>query len=132
MVKVNEEYVYSALLKYAGKSKPIKVGDAEVKVCLHPQDIHLRDSPDFILWLEVSLTLFAQDLTVRVPIPIEAEAGGLVQALDDLKKFIERGKYPILLPMLVVATKGFMDTEEVNKLPVKFFIKQIPERLLKY
>ena len=132
MVRVKEEDVYAALIKYAGKGELFKIGKAEIQVSLQPQDTHIGDSPDFILWLEVSLKVFEQNLIVKVPIPVEAEAGGIDKALEDLNKFVKRGHYPLEIPMLVVATKGFRASEQYEKLPVHFMIKQIPERLLDY
>ncbi len=132
MVGVKEEDVYNALLKCAGRGEPFEVGKAGIQVSLQPQDIHIGDSPDFILWLEVSLRLFAQNLRVKIPIPVEAEGKGINEALEDLEKFIERGNYPLEFPMLVVAAKGYNTLEQTGKLPVQFMIKQIPVRLLKY
>ena len=132
MVGVREKEVYNALLKHAARGGPFKVGKVEIQVSLQPQDIHIGDSPDFILWLEVSLRLFAQDFRVKIPIPIEAEGTGIDRALEDLEKFIERGNYPIDLPMLVVAAKGYNALDRLGKLPVRFIVKQIPMRLLEY
>ena len=132
MVGVKEKEVHNALLKCAGKGDPFNIGKAEIQMSLQPQDIHIGDSPDFILWLEVSLRLFSQNLRVKIPIPIEAEGKGIYKALEDLEKFIERGNYPLEIPMLVVATKGYDALEQPGKLPVNFMIKQIPVRLLKY
>ena len=132
LVRVKEEDVYATLIKYAGKGERFKIGKAEIQVSLQPQDIHIGDSPDFILWLEVSLKVFEQNMIVKVPIPVEAEAGGIDKALEDLNKFVKRGHYPLEVPMLVVATKGFRASEQHEKLPVHFMIKQIPERLLDY
>jgi len=132
MVRVREKDVYGALLKYAGKGEPFKVGKAKIQVSLQPQDIHVGNSPDFILWLKVSLRLFAQDLKIKIPIPIEAEARGMDEALEDLKKFIERSKHSIELPMLVIAAKGYKTSKQAGKLPIQFIVKQIPIRLLEY
>lgn len=132
MVRVKEEDVYAALIKYAGKGELFKIGKSEIQVSLRPQDTHIGDSPDFILWLEVSLKVFEQNLRVKVPIPVEAEVGGIDKALEDLDKFVKRGHHPLEIPMLVVATKGFRSSEQHEKLPVHFMIKQIPERLLDY
>lgn len=132
MVRVEEKDVYNALLECAGKGEPFKIGKAEVQVHLNPQDTHIGDSPDFILWLIVSMKIFAQNLKVRIPIPIEAEGRGINYALEDLEKFVKREHFPIELPMLVVASKGYDNKERTAKLPVYFKIKQIPARLLKY
>ena len=132
MVRVKERDVYRSLLEYKGKSEPLKIGKAEVQVQLNPQDTHIGDSPDFILWLDVSVKIFAQNLRVRVPIPIEAESGGLHDALEDFQKFVERENFPIQLPMLVVSSKGYANMEQKAKLKTCFNIKQIPVRLLEY
>jgi len=132
MVRVAEKDVYNALLQYAGEAEPCKIGKAQVQVSLKPLDTHIGDSPDFILWIVVSVKIFAQNLKVQIPLPIEAEGRGITYALEDLQKFIEREKYPIELPMLVVASKGYANMERTAKLPVNFKIKQIPARLLKY
>jgi len=132
MVRVKEEEVWATLLKYAWKGKPFEAGKTEIQVSLQPQDTHIGDSPDFILWLKVSLRLFAQNLRVEIPIPVEAETKGIDEALKDLKKFIERGNYPLRLPMLVIAAKGYSTMVQSANLPVRFMIKQIPVRLLEY
>lgn len=130
MVRLEERIVHNALLKCAGGGIPFKIGEAEVQVQLDPRDTHIGDSPDFILWLVVSMKIFAQNIRVKIPIPIEAEEGGLSCALEDLEKFIEREHFPIELPMLVLASKGYSTAERNAKLPVNFKIKQIPSRLL--
>jgi hypothetical protein len=131
MPEVNEKEIYSTVLKYKGRWK-IDVNDAEISISLNPIDIHEINSPDCILWIDVSLKLFGQALKLKVPIPIEAEKGGIYGgALEDLKKFIERGKYPIELPMLVVAEAGYDTKEQTESFPTRFVINQIPVRLLK-
>lgn len=131
MPKVNEKKVYTALLKHEGRAK-IDIGGAEINFSLHSIDIHSLDSPDCLLWIDVSLKIFGQDLKLRVPIPVEAEKGGIYGgALDDLRKFVDRGKYPIELPMLVIAEAGYDIREQNETLPVRFTIHQIPVRLLK-
>lgn len=130
MPEVNEKKVYTALLKYKGSGK-IQIEKAEIILSLDPIDIHSGDSPDFILGINISLKLFGQDLKIKVPIPVEAEKGGLYGgALDDLKKFVERENYPIELPMLVIAEAGYDTREQKETFPVKFTICQIPVRLL--
>ena len=117
-------------MKYKGSGK-IDIGGAEIVLSLNLVDIHGIDSPDSLLWIDISLKIFGQDLKLRVPIPVEAEKGGIYGgALEDLKKFVERGKYPIELPMLVIAEAGYETREQKEILPVKFTISQIPVRLL--
>ena len=131
MVEVNEKEVYHALLKYKGTGK-VDIGGADISVALNPVDIHEVDSPDCILWVDISLKLIGQNLKLRIPIPVEAEKGGIYGgALEDLKKFVERRKYSIEIPMLVIAEAGYNTTEQSESLPVRFRISQIPVRLLK-
>ena len=130
MPEVNEKKVYDALLRYKGKGK-IVIDDAEISLSLNPIDIHGTDSPDCLLWIDISLKIFGQDLKLRVPIPLEAEKAGIYGgALDDLKKFVERGKYPIELPMLVIAEAGYDTREQNETFPVRIKISQIPVRLV--
>jgi hypothetical protein len=130
MVGVNEREVYNILLKYKGKGKA-NIQGTEVDIALNPVDIHEVDSPDCLLWIEVSLRVFGQDLQLRIPIPVEAEKGGIYGgALEDLKKFVERRKYPIEVPMLVIAEAGYDSKEQIEAFPVRFSLSQIPIRLL--
>lgn len=130
MAEVNEEKLYNSLLKFKG-DKQISIGEAEVDVSINPIDIHNIDSPDYLLWINLSIKLYGQELKVRVPIPVEAEKGGIYGgALEDLKKFVERKKYTIELPMLVIAESGFQTREQKEIFPVRFTINQIPIRLL--
>lgn len=100
---------------------------------LEPEDIHGVDSPDFILWVKVTLRLFEQDIKLRIPILVEAEKGGIYGgALDDLKKFTNRMRHPIELPMLVVAEAGYCTREEKTVCSVNIVMTQIPVRLLQY
>jgi len=131
MVEVSEKEVYKNLLKYKGKGK-VNVGETEVGVALNPVDIHEVDSPDCLLWVEIFLRVFSQDLKLRIPIPVEAEKGGIYGgALEDLKKFVERGRYPIEVPMLVIAEAGYDSKEQPETFPVRFAVSQVPIRLLK-
>ncbi len=130
MPEVNEKKVYDALLRCKG-DKEVHIGDAAIGLSLNPSDIHNTDSPDSILWLNITLSLFGQSLKLKIPIPVEAEKGGIYGgALEDLKKFIERGRHFIELPMLVVAEAGYEVIEQKGNLPVRFTISQIPVRLL--
>jgi len=131
MPEVSVKELYNALLRYKGEGK-IDIQDAEIKVALNPIDIHGADSPDCLLWIEISLKLLGQNLKLKIPIPVEAEKGGIYAgALEDLKKFVDRGKYPFEIPMLVVAEAGYDTREQSETFPVRFTISQIPIRLLK-
>lgn len=129
MPEVEEHRIYEELLKLKGKAKAIMKDGREVTVSIDPIDNHFSDSPDFIIWIEVSFKVFGEDLTVRIPLPVEAEKGGIYGgALEDLGKFVQRKKHTIELPMLVIAESGFDDRQETSSLPVKFSLRQIPVR----
>ena len=115
-------------------NKPIKIGEVEIsEIRLWVEDIHTQDRPDFILWLEMDIRVVAQKLSLKIPIPIEAEVSGIADALEDLDAFAERGHYPLHLPMLVIAKEGFDERiSELKRIPAYFKMKQIPVRLLKY
>jgi hypothetical protein len=132
MPEVDEKKIFDSLIKYKGTRK-FNIEDTEISLSLNPIDIHEIDSPDFLLWIDMSLKLFGQDVKLRVPIPIEAEKGGIYGgALEDLKKFIERGKYPIEIPMLVIAEAGYDTKGQNESFPARFVINQIPVRLLEH
>ena len=130
MAGVTERQVYDALLRWAEKSEPFKIGKAELQVTLTPQDTHIGDSPDCILWFDATLKIFAQELRIRIPIPIEAEKTGLEAAIEDLDKFCKRGHFPAEIPMLVVSEEGYSSLRKTSNIPTDFRIKQIPVRLL--
>lgn len=130
MPEVRERDVCDALLRYKGSGK-INIGEAEIGVSLIPVDNHNADSPDCLLMIELSLKLFGQDLKLKIPIPVEAEKVGLNGAIEDLEKLIERERFPIEMPMLVVAESGFDSSERKGVFPTRFVINQIPVRLLK-
>jgi hypothetical protein len=130
MVRLDEKIAWDALLRCAGKSETFKIHEVEAQVELAPKDNHIGDSPDFILWLVVSMKIFAQNIRVKIPLPIEVEEGGIGNAMEDFDKFIQREKFHVELPMIVVASKGFVTSERQAKLPADFKIKQVPARLL--
>lgn len=130
MPEVDEEKVYNALLRYKGSAR-IDINDAEISLSLNPVDIHNTDSPDFLLWVDLSIKLFGQELKARFPIPVEAEKGGISGgALDDLRKFVDREKYPIEIPMLVIAEAGYETKKQRESFPVNYTISQLPVRLI--
>ena len=130
MAGVTERQVYDALSRWAGNSEPFKIGNAELQVTLAPQDTHVGDSPDCILWFDAAVKIFAQELRIRIPIPIEAEKTGLEAAVEDLHKFCNRGHFPAEIPMLVVAEEGYSSLKKTSTMLTDFRIKQIPVRLL--
>ena len=130
MAGVTERQVYDALSQWAGKSEIFKIGKTELRVTLTPQDTHIGDSPDCILWFDADVKIFSQDLRIRIPVPIEAEKAGLEAAVEDLDKFCERGHFPAEIPMLVVAEEGYSSQRKTSNILVNFKIKQVPVRLL--
>jgi len=130
MPRVNETEVYDALLRYTGEAR-VNVGNTQVNIRLRPSDIHAVDSPDCLLWVCITFTLFGQEVELKVPIPIEAEKGGIAGgALEDLEKFVAREKYPIEIPMVVVAESGYQARKQEEKFRVRFSINQVPVRAL--
>jgi len=115
-------------------NRPIKIREVEIlEIRLWVEDVHMQDRPDFILWLEMDIRIAAQKLSLKIPIPIEAEVGGIANALEDLDAFAERGHYPLHLPMLIIAKEGFDErVSEMKRISAYFKMKQIPVRLLKY
>ena len=130
MAGVTERQVYDALTNWAGHSELVNIGETELRVTLTPQDTHIGDSPDCILWFDIDLRIFSQDLKIRIPVPIEAEKAGLEAAVEDLDKFCERGHFRPEIPMLVVAEEGFSSQRKTSNILTNFKVKQVPVRLL--
>jgi len=130
MPEVNEASVFAALLKYR-LEETISKDQLHVTVRLRPVDNHARDCPDFLLWAEIEFDLFGQQMKVSVPIPIEAEKGGIHGgALDDLRKFVDRRNHLVEIPMLVVSESGYASKQQVEQIAAKFVISQVPIRRL--
>jgi hypothetical protein len=128
MPNVDENIVFQSLLKYR-LQESVTTENVTVNLQLRPKNNHVGDSPDFILWLDVEFELFGQNVKVEVPIPVEAEKGGILGgALDDLRKFVDRRKHLIQVPMIVVAEQGFRTKEQTEQFPTRFTITQIPIR----
>ncbi len=130
MPDVDERKVFDALLKYRLEGR-IASEHTSVQIRLCPVDNHVGDSPDFLLWVEVEFELFGQPVKLKVPIPIEAEKGGISGgALEDLRKFVDRRKHLIEIPMVVVSEAGYDSKEQVEQCTTKFTIRQVPVRRL--
>jgi hypothetical protein len=130
MPDVDESKVFDALLKYRLEGR-IESGHVSVQIRLRPIDNHAGDSPDFLLWVEVQFELFGQPIQISVPIPVEAEKGGIYGgALEDLRKFVERRKHVIQVPMVVVSEAGYDSKEQEELCATKFSIIQVPVRRL--
>ena len=122
---IKEDELYSILLR--DKSK-INITLEGIEII---PNYKLRDSPDFVLRIVLRLSLLSQDFKMEIPFPLELEKAGIPQALEDLQKFIEREKFSLTLPFLVISDKGIVSQEKEEKIRVKFKIRQIPWRLIK-
>lgn len=89
-----------------------------------------RGSPDSLLLLDVTLPLFGTTVTAKIPIALEAEKGGMEDAIQDLDKFTLRstnGEPSYLsLPMLVLSKKSTGKTRsEFRNIRARFEIKEV-------
>lgn len=129
MPEVREDKIYSALLRFKD-TKGVKIGKADITLSLDPKDVHKFDRPDSVLWINISLKIFGQNLKMKIPIPVEGEKRGIEEAMEDLNEFISRRNYPIEIPMLVIAEAGYYKREVKKDFPTRFVITQIPVRRL--
>ena len=125
---ITEDDFYSLLLKEKEKDN-IKILTEKIEVI---PNYKLKDSPDFVLKLKLKMSIFSRNLGIEIPIPIELEKVGMKEALKDLRKFIEREKFELILPMLIVSEKKILSQGEEGKLKARFKLKQIPERAVKW
>ena len=66
---------------------------------------------------------------MRVPVPIEGEVAGISAAKEDLRKYAERERFPIHLPMLVVGGSGTASHSSAEiRVKAKVSIDMIPYR----
>jgi len=130
MTRVDENDVANALSKFEGEDTA-QVGDMEVDISIDVNNIYAYDSPDCIFSIELEYELFGQQMSVTVPLPVEAEAAGLDAAVEDLDKLIERKNHVPQFPMLVVAEHGWDQTELERSQPVRYSVRQVPLRRLK-
>jgi len=124
---IKEDELYNKLLKLKEEGK-INITLKDIEII---PNYKLKDSPDFVLKVILRLSLPFQDFKMEIPLPLELEKTGVPNALEDLQKFIEREKFSLILPMLVVSDKNILSQEKEEKIKVKFEIKQIPYRLIK-
>jgi len=123
---IKEDELYNKLLKLKEEGK-INITLKDIEII---PNYKLKDSPDFVLKVILKLSLPFQDFKMEIPLPLELEKTGVPNALEDLQKFIEREKFSLILPMLVVSNKNILSQEKEEKIKVKFEIKQIPYRLI--
>jgi len=124
---IKDDELYNKLLKLKEEGK-INIALKDIEII---PNYKLKDSPDFVLKVILRLSLPFQDFKMEIPLPLELEKTGVPNALEDLQKFIEREKFSLILPMLVVSDKNILSQEKEEKIKVKFEIKQIPYRLIK-
>jgi hypothetical protein len=130
MPSVDEDEVYSALLKYR-LDRTISTDNGDLTVRLRPVDNRVADSPDFLLWVEVEFELFGKPIKIAVPLPVEAEKGGIAGgALDDLRKLVERRRHLLRLPMIVVSESGHATKDKSVDFPTNVTILQLPIRCM--
>ena len=130
MPDVDEKSVFDALLKYR-LHETISAAGTEVEIQFRPVDNRVADSPDFLLWVDISFELFGQPVKISVPVPVEAEKGGIYGgALEDLRKLVERRRHLVEIPMIVVSEAGYASKEQVEMLATRFSITQVPVRRL--
>lgn len=125
---ITEDDFYNILLKEKEKSD-IKIVTEKIEVI---PNYKLKDSPDFVLKIKLKMSIFSQNLDIEVPIPVELEKVGMREALKDLRKFIGREKFELIIPMLIVSEKKILSQEEEGKLKTRLKLKQIPEREVKW
>ena len=103
-----------------------------VEVGVEVHDNHRGDSPDVVLHVAVTIDHpLLPKLKLHIPLPVEGEKAGIGAALEDLKKFSERGHFPQRLPMLVVGGTGNPARRSQQiMIPAKFEIVQVPYRAL--
>ena len=123
---IKDDELYNKLLKLKEEGK-INITLKDIEII---PNYKLKDSPDFVLKVILKLSLPFQDFKMEIPLPLELEKTGVPNALEDLQKFIEREKFSLILPMLVVSDKNILSQEKEEKIKVKFEIKQIPYRLI--
>jgi|SRR5581483_6657276 len=130
MPDVDESRVFAALSQYRTQLS-IEGPLGQIELEFRPVDNRVGDSPDFFLWVEIRFALFGQPVKIAVPVPVEAEKGGIYGgALDDLRKFLDRKKHLAEIPMLVVAESGYATKEQDEALTTHFTISQVPIRQL--
>jgi len=65
---------------------------------------------EFLNMLHVTVTInhhpLLPKLKLQIPIPVEGGKAGIGAALEDLKKFAQRGHFLLKMPMLVVGGAG--------------------------
>jgi hypothetical protein len=138
-VKIDDSQLYAilaGLLDGEGRAqimpKNSRASAYSVEIGLEMHDNHRGDCPDAILNIAVTIDHpLLPKLKLHIPVPVEGEKAGIGAALEDLKKFSERGHFPQKLPMLVIGGGGNPARRSQQiMIPAKFEIIQIPYRAL--
>lgn len=102
---LSEKELHNILLKEKKKEGKIRVYVEDIEI---DPNYRISDSPDFVLVIKLKLQIFSREFDIRIPIPIELEKVGADPekenwgALEDLRKFIERKKRVLEIPMIVI------------------------------
>lgn len=138
-MKISDSQLYAILANLLDGEGSVTISprnphseEFSVNVELEVHDNHRGDSPDAILWMSLAIVHpRLPQLKLRIPIPIEGEKAGIGAAMEDLRKFSERGHFRLRMPMLVVGGSGNPAHSTKNThVPVKFEITQVPYRTI--
>ncbi len=121
---INEDDLFSKLLKEKDSNQIII---KSIKIDIFP-NYKTKDSPDFILRLQLSLTLLKHEYEMNINIPIELEKAGINEAILDLNKFVDRHRFKNKFPMIVISGSGNLSSIREYNLLTIFNVRQIPER----
>ncbi len=136
-MKEKDEFKLSRILsRMQGESEAIfPWGKANMEVKYINYSAGGKGCPDSLLVLNIRMPVLDQQVSVQVPVLVEAEKAGMDAAMMDLKNFCERsmkgaleggGSSFIEIPMLVVTEKPKRGEKEVRKeLSVVFKIREI-------
>ena len=136
-MKINDSQLYALLANLLDGEGTVHVHprisaapEFSIKVLVEIHDNHRGDSPDVVLWLNLEIIHpRVPPMKFRIPVPIEGEKAGIGAALEDLRKFAERGHFPLRLPMLVVGGEGNPARSSHSvQIQAKFEITQVPYR----
>jgi hypothetical protein len=136
-MKEKDELKLSRILsRIQGESDAIfPWGKAKIKIKYINYSAGGKGCPDSLLILNITMPVLNQQVSVQVPILVEAEKAGIDAAMIDLKNFCERslkgtledgGNSFIEIPMLVATEKPKHDEKtERKELSAIFKIREI-------
>lgn len=137
MMKEKDEIKLSRILnKMYGTSEAIfPWGKARINVKYINYSAGGKGCPDSLLIIKITMRVLGKDVSLQVPILIEAEKAGMSAAIEDLEKFCRRsmlgtleggGSSFVEIPMLVV-TKTPKPRLKKQGLPLKahFIVQEV-------